>query len=317
MAILQDPGTLLARERAAEHIIFAIAHGREDLITNGVLQVMGAYTKLERSEQLPAWEFGDFTFAMSGTVAALGAAAVVTAPLEIPTLFFGSAAYTATHVLSALMSTGAEVRRVLAEDEFRRAYGIARDSLEWSLLPAATLFWYLSDGDTVLEMALKAKRGPLGLGSNHDVCARVLGRLFALLPGSVDEKCSRLQGAVEKAQSDMGLAPSDPTFAPAAALLRSLTPSLTPSLAPGWGPAAGVAAVATPAGMVTDDDLQPTGRAGHDRTCSVCLEASRTHAVTPCGHRCLCSRCANLDILGHTCPICRGTAHGLLRIYDP
>ena len=54
-----------------------------------------------------------------------------------------------------------------------------------------------------------------------------------------------------------------------------------------------------------------------ERNCTVCMARKRTHAITPCGHRCLCARCADLTALDYTCPICRSTAQGLLRVYDP
>ena len=51
--------------------------------------------------------------------------------------------------------------------------------------------------------------------------------------------------------------------------------------------------------------------------CSVCLAATRTHALIPCGHRCLCAGCVNLAALDHTCPICRASVYDALRVWDP
>ena len=54
---------------------------------------------------MPAsWEFGSVTFMQSGAAAGLGAAAVVTAPLEVPTLLFGM--YRSRMVRYAVGATG-------------------------------------------------------------------------------------------------------------------------------------------------------------------------------------------------------------------
>ena len=39
--------------------------------------------------------------------------------------------------------------------------------------------------------------------------------------------------------------------------------------------------------------------------CIVCFEIA-THALTPCGHMCLCDDCASIMVRQGTCPICRG-----------
>ena len=50
---------------------------------------------------------------------------------------------------------------------------------------------------------------------------------------------------------------------------------------------------------------------GDEALCVVCLDAERTHAFLPCGHRCVCEGCLGLS----HCPICRAVATGTLRVY--
>ena len=42
-----------------------------------------------------------------------------------------------------------------------------------------------------------------------------------------------------------------------------------------------------------------------DTSCIICLDAERSHLLTPCGHRCLCKGCAEDMELPRRCPICR------------
>ena len=53
--------------------------------------------------------------------------------------------------------------------------------------------------------------------------------------------------------------------------------------------------------------------------CCVCVARPKTHAVMPCGHRCLCDdpRCSDMGRLGWRCPICRAPATGgVVKIFD-
>ena len=53
--------------------------------------------------------------------------------------------------------------------------------------------------------------------------------------------------------------------------------------------------------------------AGDDEAlCVVCLDAERTHAFLPCGHRCVCEGCLGLP----QCPLCRVVATGTLLVYS-
>ena len=46
--------------------------------------------------------------------------------------------------------------------------------------------------------------------------------------------------------------------------------------------------------------------------CVICLDAPKSRACVPCGHVCVCERCA--APLTH-CPICREECTDLMRIY--
>ena len=49
--------------------------------------------------------------------------------------------------------------------------------------------------------------------------------------------------------------------------------------------------------------------------CCVCLTAAATHALSPCGHYCLCAACAPCWLRGGSCPLCRGGVREVLRIF--
>lgn len=56
---------------------------------------------------------------------------------------------------------------------------------------------------------------------------------------------------------------------------------------------------------------------GRDACCSICLDAPKTHAFVPCGHQCVCARCADsLSSLDGacTCPLCRVPAFMVIKI---
>ena len=50
-----------------------------------------------------------------------------------------------------------------------------------------------------------------------------------------------------------------------------------------------------------------------DEECVVCIDSERTHALLPCGHKCICTHCAsNMK----NCPICRTRVVSTVRIYS-
>jgi len=299
---------LLTRERAAEHVLHAIADGAEDLLTHGVTDLLGLDCRLTVSASRPAsWDFCGHEFAFSGAAAAIGVAAIMTAPLEAPTLLVGSAVFGASHALSAIMEGPWEVRRRIAAQRFKQAFGFHRELLKWSIIPAATRFWFLAEGDTVLELVLKAKRGVLGMGDNAETTTRLLRRVLSLWPGAPNVQMRRLACAIVKAQTDMGLPADSPTLAPALQVLSDLKQQMR----------VGSSDAAVDSGSLLSWAHGTPAAISDRQQCTVCLERPRTHALTPCGHRCLCERCANLAALEYACPICRARATGLLRIYDP
>ena len=58
-------------------------------------------------------------------------------------------------------------------------------------------------------------------------------------------------------------------------------------------------------------------RAMAERECVVCMDEVKTHAFVPCGHFCVCDRCA-AEIMASSkkeCPNCRGAATQTMKIY--
>ena len=103
--------SLLTPARAAEHVLHAIADARLDLLTPAILRLI-VDEELKESTMVASWDYAGFSFTMSGAVAGLGAAAIITAPLEAPTLLFGGAALALSHGLSALGGADAEFERL-------------------------------------------------------------------------------------------------------------------------------------------------------------------------------------------------------------
>ena len=51
--------------------------------------------------------------------------------------------------------------------------------------------------------------------------------------------------------------------------------------------------------------------------CAICLTEARTHAVIPCGHKCLCSQCAIVMQRGPLrCPLCQSGFDYIVQIFD-
>jgi len=50
-----------------------------------------------------------------------------------------------------------------------------------------------------------------------------------------------------------------------------------------------------------------------DSQCVICMDARKTHAFIPCGHRCVCASCAAKS---ETCPLCRADFTGIMKIFD-
>ncbi|KAL0477768.1 ELC-like protein [Acrasis kona] len=65
----------------------------------------------------------------------------------------------------------------------------------------------------------------------------------------------------------------------------------------------------------TNPSAPPSTEPTEAPTCVICLDASRTHACLPCGHRVLCERCSRL-LRDNKCPVCRETVEYVAKIYD-
>ncbi|CAE7030141.1 LUL3 [Symbiodinium natans] len=106
-----------------------------------------------------------------------------------------------------------------------------------------------------------------------------------------------------------------------AALAEEAFPDLPPPSAPPAedltllteGPQAAAQAVHSAQG---EDPAVDPGPVQEDGACVVCLERPADTAVVPCGHLCLCQRCADA-MRGQTtlCPMCRNEASSTVRIY--
>ena len=80
--------------------------------------------------------------------------------------------------------------------------------------------------------------------------------------------------------------------------------------------AAATAAVHAAGVAASELDGKPSWRnmAGE---CAVCLDATNSHVLVPCGHKCVCAKCAELiRAHGNSCPICRTTVVWTCEVFE-
>ena len=65
----------------------------------------------------------------------------------------------------------------------------------------------------------------------------------------------------------------------------------------------------------------PVAAPSHQPECIICMSEPPTHAFIPCGHRTLCTSCANnravTGSFNKKCPTCRANYKSLIQIFDP
>lgn len=61
-------------------------------------------------------------------------------------------------------------------------------------------------------------------------------------------------------------------------------------------------------------DVLPMIAEDRETMCVACTVAEKTHALIPCGHKCLCLYCLNLLCLAR-CPICNELFTSYLRVW--
>jgi hypothetical protein len=85
LATINTDEELLPRDRAACHVLHAIAEASEHLITAGITARIGWDTVLVRpAGALPLWDLGGHRFATSNAVGVVGIAGIVAVPLAVP-----------------------------------------------------------------------------------------------------------------------------------------------------------------------------------------------------------------------------------------
>ena len=92
-------------------------------------------------------------------------------------------------------------------------------------------------------------------------------------------------------------------------------------------PAPGAKDLAMNSPITVQSGKQKTGLHGNDDLCVICNDSPRTHAITPCGHRCLCGTCAvtlkqqqprsrKKKKPVEKCPLCRQGINQIIRIFE-
>jgi len=213
---LSEEVPLLEAPRAAQHTLSAIKQGRAELITTAVVDCLpdGASTRL--CSTLTHWDFAGFTFIASKSAVGVGVFAAVASPVA-PVLV--GAATGAMALSSSLQNTinggaGGAVRRLAVRDaRFKEAYGFVPDELLREHVPVAASFWDLREGDTVLELVLKAKHSLFASAeSKEEGQRRLLTVLLARMRGHPSELQAALHRAILRAGLAMKLKQADPRF---------------------------------------------------------------------------------------------------------
>ncbi|KAL1511265.1 hypothetical protein AB1Y20_006073 [Prymnesium parvum] len=210
------PTAFLDSPRAANHILCAIQDGRDDLLTAGVFRCCAIDTAIT-GISATHWDFGGHAFI--GAKAALGLAAVgaLVPSTHLAVGMYVVATNSASSIKNAIMGGAAAARkRMKAHDEaFYQALGFSREQLLGvRVIPTAAAFWDLREGDTVIEIAVKAKRGRLGNSLDSCIMHRLLVKLVGLLPCSACEKQARLDQALVRCAEAMKLQQDHACFDP-------------------------------------------------------------------------------------------------------
>jgi hypothetical protein len=67
--------------------------------------------------------------------------------------------------------------------------------------------------------------------------------------------------------------------------------------------------------------VPPAASAPHtdaeETQCVVCFDAPKDHAIVPCGHQCVCARCAEqlTNTRTPTCPVCREPIRETMKVF--
>ena len=151
-------------------------------------------------------------------------------------LLVGPITTTVAGTVSAVVVTaGASSAGKGREDTaFREAYGCSRDRVLEG--PAATSFWDLQAGDSLLEFVLKAKRSPFaGATEEQEVVEKLLNRMLACSGATPQQSVERLRSAMHKAQQDMRVGFGDHRIQGAHRVLQLAQDILTRGMS--WAPA--------------------------------------------------------------------------------
>jgi len=103
---------------------------------------------------------------------------------------------------------------------------------------------------------------------------------------------------------------------------RGLPPHVRPrSVSSPFRQLADIIEVAGPVAAAASASSAPSAAALRG-LCVVCQDGACVQCVVPCGHRCLCDRCATALVAAaadepRQCPICRRAFQSIIRVYDP
>lgn len=59
--------------------------------------------------------------------------------------------------------------------------------------------------------------------------------------------------------------------------------------------------------------IYPSAKSADQDDCVICMSEPKTHAMIPCGHRCVCEDCGTRRIT--SCPLCRAMVQDIVKIY--
>ena len=152
-----------------------------------------------------SWVFSGFSFVKARTAIATSVATKVLTK-AVGGVVGGFVVSSAMAITYSFYGGAAVAEDGQAANAFHREYGIWPKDLRSqsrSVIPFATRFHDLKQGDTLLEIVLKAKRGMLASSTDGNKMRALLEKVLSFMPGSGAEKAIRLDRAIKSSRMDM------------------------------------------------------------------------------------------------------------------
>ena len=152
-------------------------------------------------------------------------------------------------------------------------------------------------------MALSAAEGPVALRAAIATAEARQGALPSL-PAAIERARERLGSALEAEAAEARAAEKGQKLEALNAQFEAVQVEA----------AAVASGVASGAGSSSSHAAAAADGAAEADLCVICLDAPKTHLLVPCGHRCVCEKCAP-QLMGGPCPVCREPCREMVKVF--